>query len=76
MCLLLDREESKVADALVDGLLLLVGGDGLEDVVYDPVDHVLLSDATVHIGGLHLVVQTPLDLGKESKVYMEYQATK
>lgn len=54
--LLLGRQESQVGDAPVDSLFLLVGGYGLEDVVDDPVDHMLLGDAAIHIGSLYLVV--------------------
>lgn len=53
---------TQIGNAFVQRFLLLVGGDRFDDVAHDPVDHVLLGDATVHVLALDLVVQTLLDL--------------
>lgn len=53
---------TKVSNALVDGGLLLVWSDRLQHILYNPVDLVALSNATLNILSLHLVVQTTLNL--------------
>lgn len=58
-------DRGQVGDTTVQGLFLLVGGDGLGHVGYYPVNHVPLGEATLDIGLLQLVVQATLDLGSE-----------
>ena len=60
-------ERLEVVDALLERVLLLLGGDALPDRVHDPVDHVALLDAAHHVGKLELVVETALHLEREKK---------
>ena len=54
----------EVGNALLEGGILLCRGDGLLDVVDDPVDHVLLLHPPHNVGHLQLVVKTLLNLCK------------
>lgn len=58
-------ERLEVGDALLERVLLLLGGDVLLDVGDDPVDHVLLLHAAEDVGNLKLVVQATADLSEE-----------
>ena len=63
MCYLFSGGKSlQIRDTLVQGVILLLGCDGLPDVVDDPVDHVLLFDPPHHVGDFQLVVQSLLNL--------------
>ena len=52
----------QVGDALLQGVLLLLGRDRLAHVADDPVDHVSLLGSPHDVADLELVVEPLLDL--------------
>ena len=59
---LLDRESLEIGNALLEGIIFLLGGDVFLHVLDDPIDHVFLFHAAENIGHLKLVVETTADL--------------
>ena len=59
----------EVSHALLEGILLLLGGDTLLDVLDDPVDHVFLLVGSQNVGGLQLVVQATVQYASRTARY-------
>jgi hypothetical protein len=60
--LALGGQGTQIGDTLVQRFLLLIGCDGLQHIVDDPVDHVLLGNATIDVLAFDLVVQATFHL--------------
>lgn len=55
-------ESLEVGDTLLEGVLLLLGGDAALHVLDDPVHHLLLLDAADNVRHLELVIEAAADL--------------